>query len=165
MKQPYASSKFEPEMDSPINSKLLEVIFELMAVKYDFYDDSFKSLNFGWEVYIEDQHENNEPEPHYTFKVSDGKTSGLISKTYCVKYCDYHSTVDEDGKPIIKTDPGMWKIHISLNEWAADHNKFYEYASAINEAYKSVMKENLKDYFIATSPMIELKDLENYEKK
>ena len=164
MKRPYAASRFDPEMDPPINSRLLEVIFELMEVKYDFYEDSFKSSNHGWRVFIEDQHENNEPKPHYTLDVSNGDTSDLIHKTFCVKYCDYHSTVDEEGKPIIKTDPGMWKIHVYFREWVSP-SKFYECASAINEAYKSVMKENLKDYFIVTSPMLEFKDLKNYKKK
>ena len=142
-------SKFELEMDSPINTAVLRAAFEFVGIVYDKYGDVFHG-RMPWGVAIDDSHDEGDDEPHYSLEFGCGNYTDCQCKSYRVRYCDYHSTAPEEDKEAtyIATDPGQWIIRIWVPERTLDPKKF---AKAINDAYNGAMIENLKDYMILTS--------------
>ncbi len=158
-------------MDCPINSILLDKIFEIMKVEYDFATDSFTNKS-SWEIRIEDQHDENEPEPHYILIVGEEEVPNVEEKNvgFYTRYCDYYScsTKDDEGSTekdegIIKTNPGTWRIYV----WLSPECRFRicnpeedERAIAIkvDKAYKDAMKKTLPDYEIIASDLMKIEE-------
>ena len=143
-------SVFDPEMDGPINTLVLRKIYELMQVEYSEKKDSFTSFRYKcWGISIEDQHDENEPSPHYILKVGEGDfESSTTPKKLFVRYCDYHSS----EKGTIITAPGIWRIRV----WIKDEldRVRYDIATNVSFAYEQAMIESLKNYEILTSKTI-----------
>lgn len=152
MKRPYVRCKYEPEMDKPINSFLLMQIFRIMKVKYVHEEDAFTN-GCSWKVEIRDQHDHNEPSPHYILEVGEGDVSDIECKTFDTRYCDYYSCGYVEQKSVIETNPGKWSISIWVPQkfFMYSHDDIEDLAIEIDGAYKEAMNKALPDYFIASS--------------
>ena len=139
--------------DAAINSRVLRAAFKYAKEKYNPETDSFAS-DFGeWGVCIEDQHDN-EVTPHYYLKFNDGNLDGCWFHAFHVRYCDYRSVVDENPMKMgIKENPGTYRIYVWLPKRTISSAAYF--AQAINEAYIQAMIDELPDYEILTSDLME----------
>ena len=152
---------FEPGTDSEINSLFIHAIFLIFGIKWSWKKQRFsgKPKWKAWGAAVEDQHDENEKEPHYYLELGEGDFKSLKKRTYCVAYCDYHSYGKKkkvkEGKTTktvteAKLDlaPGKWKIHVWIPDKAKVAKKI---AQRVSDAYSKAMDKTLPDYFIPNS--------------
>ena len=160
---------FDPTVDCEIIKALLKD-YCTETTSHDQEEDAFKSIPCRFR--IEDQHDS-EDKPHFILDIGDKSLPKRCCKKYVVRYVDYLSTsaeeedgedtnqADEEKKPkgVIENAPGRWTIYVWLGgrrgyTRSGKGNK--ELATSLNCVYEQAMDESLPQYFILTSPLMEV---------
>ena len=159
---------FDPTMDYEINKDLIGD-YCAETTSHDQEEDAFKSIPCRFR--IEDQHDS-EDKPHYILDIGDKFLPKHCCRKYVVRYVDYLSTsakkeegedtnqAEEEKKPKgdIENAPGRWTIYVWLggNSYTRSGKGNKELAMSLNCVYERAMDKSLPQYFILTSPLMEV---------
>ena len=158
---------FDPTMDCEINKDLIGDYCK-ETTSHDQEEDAFKSIPCRFR--IEDQHDS-EDKPHYILDIGDKSLPKHCCRKYVVRYVDYLSTSakkeegedtnqaeEEKPKGVIENAPGRWTIYVWLGgrgyTRSGKGNKGL--ATSLNCVYEQAMDKSLPQYFILTSPLMEV---------